>query len=121
MDRITPYQVRVADNSRKDMVARSHLELNDSGEIFDLRMAVWHHSIEGPPYRTDYMDVEIVRGMTRGRRNNQRPRQCRRQAPCHMLPAVQYRFAELHASLTEYLDAIVSMLQKLSEIEILRK
>jgi hypothetical protein len=48
---------------RKDMVARSHLELNDSGEIFDLRMAVWHHSIEGPPYRTDYMDVEIVRGM----------------------------------------------------------
>jgi hypothetical protein len=48
---------------RKDVVARSHLELNDSKEIFDLRMAVWHHSIEGPPYRTDYMDVEIVRGM----------------------------------------------------------
>jgi hypothetical protein len=48
---------------RKDMVARSHLELDDSGEIFDLRMAVWHHNIEGPPYRTDYMDVEIVRGM----------------------------------------------------------
>jgi hypothetical protein len=34
---------------------------------------------------------------------------------------VQYRFADLHASLTEYLDAVVSMLQKLSEIEILRK
>lgn len=48
---------------RKEMVARSHLQLNDSEEIFDLRMAVWHHSIEGPPYRTDYMDVEIVRGM----------------------------------------------------------
>ena len=38
---------------RKDMVARSHLELNDSGEVFDLRMAVWHHSIKGSPYRTD--------------------------------------------------------------------
>jgi hypothetical protein len=50
---------------RKDVVARSHLELNDTGEMFDLRMAVWHHSIEGPPYRTDYMDVDIVRGMIR--------------------------------------------------------
>lgn len=48
---------------RKEVVARSHLELNDSGKVFDLRMAVWHHSIEGPPYRTDYMDVDIVRGM----------------------------------------------------------
>jgi hypothetical protein len=48
---------------RKDIVARSHLELDDTHKIFDLRMAVWHHSTEGPPYRTDYMDVDIVRGM----------------------------------------------------------
>ena len=48
---------------RKEIIARSHLELNDSGKVFDLRMAVWHHSIDGPPYRTDYMDVDIVRGM----------------------------------------------------------
>jgi hypothetical protein len=48
---------------RKEVVARSHLELNDLGNIFDLRMAVWHHSIEGPPYRSDYMDVDVVRGM----------------------------------------------------------
>lgn len=48
---------------RKDAIARSHLELNDTGIPFDLRMAVWHHSVEGPPYRTDYMDVDIVRGM----------------------------------------------------------
>lgn len=47
----------------KDIVARSHLELDDTADIFDLRIAVWHHSIEGPPYRTDYMDVDIVRGM----------------------------------------------------------
>ncbi|MDV2990303.1 MAG: metallophosphoesterase [Dehalogenimonas sp.] len=47
----------------KEAIARSHLELNDSGHIFDLRVAVWHHNIEGPPYRTDYMDVDIVRGM----------------------------------------------------------
>ena len=37
--------------------------MKDSGKVFDLHMAVWHHSIEGPPYRTDYMDVDIVRGM----------------------------------------------------------
>ena len=48
---------------RKEAVSRSHLELDDSGRVFDLRMSVWHHSIEGAPYRTDYMDVDIVRGM----------------------------------------------------------
>ena len=48
---------------RKETVARSHLDLDDCGKVFDLRMAVWHHSIDGPPYRTDYMDVDIVRGM----------------------------------------------------------
>jgi len=36
-------------------------------------------------------------------------------------PLVQYLFADLHASLMEYLDAVVSMLHKLSEIEILRR
>ena len=44
-------------------VARSDLDLKDSGKKFDLRMAVWHHSIEGSPYRTAYMDVDVVRGM----------------------------------------------------------
>ena len=36
-------------------------------------------------------------------------------------PPVQYHFGDLHGSLTEYLDAVVAMLQKLSEIEILRR
>jgi hypothetical protein len=48
---------------RKEVIAKSHLELNDSGKVFDLLMAVWHHNIEGPPYRSDYMDADIVRGM----------------------------------------------------------
>lgn len=47
----------------KEAVAQSHLDLNDSGQVFDLLLAVWHHSIEGPPYRTDYMDADIIRGM----------------------------------------------------------
>jgi hypothetical protein len=36
-------------------------------------------------------------------------------------PPVQYHFADLYGSLAESLDAIVLMLQKLSEIEVLRK
>jgi len=36
-------------------------------------------------------------------------------------PPVQYLFQDLHISLTDYLDAVVSMLQKLSEVEILRR
>lgn len=48
---------------RQGSIARSDLDLNDSGKTYDLRIAVWHHSIEGSPYRTDYMDVDVVRGM----------------------------------------------------------
>jgi len=48
---------------KREAIARSHLEMDDSGHPFQLRIAVWHHSIEGPPYRTDYMDIDIVRGM----------------------------------------------------------
>ena len=48
---------------RRGIVARSDLDLNDSGETYDLRMAVWHHSIEGSPYRTDYMNMDVVRSM----------------------------------------------------------
>jgi Calcineurin-like phosphoesterase len=47
----------------REVVARSHLDLKDCGKIFDLQMAVWHHNIDGPPHRSDYMDVDIVRSM----------------------------------------------------------
>ena len=47
----------------REVVARTHLDLAAGSLSFDLRLAVWHHSIEGPPYRTDYMDVDIVRSM----------------------------------------------------------
>ena len=48
---------------REGVIARSDLDLTDSGHVYDLRIAVWHHSIEGSPYRNDYMDVDVVRGM----------------------------------------------------------
>ncbi|MCY4171780.1 MAG: metallophosphoesterase [Bacteroidetes bacterium] len=48
---------------RPEAIARNDLDLNDSKNIYDLRMAVWHHGIEGSPYRTDYMNVNIVHGL----------------------------------------------------------
>jgi hypothetical protein len=36
-------------------------------------------------------------------------------------PSVEYRFEELYAASSEYLDAIVAMLEKLSKIDILRR
>ncbi len=46
----------------REVVAQAHLDLIDAGG-FELLIAVWHHNVEGPPYRSDYMDVDIVRGM----------------------------------------------------------
>lgn len=46
----------------RDAIAQAHLDLMDEGG-FELLLAVWHHNIDGPPYRSDYMDVDIVRGM----------------------------------------------------------
>ena len=46
----------------REVVAQSYLDLKDLGP-WRLRIAVWHHDIEGPPHRSDYMDPEIVRGM----------------------------------------------------------
>lgn len=46
----------------REAVAQAHLDLKELGP-WKLRIAVWHHDIEGPPQRADYMDIEIVRGM----------------------------------------------------------
>ena len=44
-------------------VSRCDLTLRDSGSRHRLRIAVWHHSVYGPPERTDYMDVTAVHEM----------------------------------------------------------
>ena len=46
----------------KTAIGRAHLDLKERGP-WRLCVAVWHHDIEGPPQRSDYMDPEIVRGM----------------------------------------------------------
>jgi hypothetical protein len=44
-------------------VARCDLALRDIRHSYDLRIAVWHHSIQGPPLREDYMEVGQVHEM----------------------------------------------------------
>jgi hypothetical protein len=36
-------------------------------------------------------------------------------------PPIQYRFGDLHAAFSEYLYAIVAMLEKIGRLEILRR
>lgn len=44
-------------------IGRCYLALRDLPRAPKLRMAVWHHSIQGPPRQTDYMDVAHVQEM----------------------------------------------------------
>lgn len=41
-------------------LAQSHLDLHDKAKGYEVLMAVWHHSVEGPPLRTDYLDIGTV-------------------------------------------------------------
>lgn len=47
----------------EDAIARAHLTIRDRGRPYFLKIAVWHHSIAGPPGLSDYMDVSLVRRM----------------------------------------------------------
>ena len=44
-------------------VGRCAMALRDSGHSYYLKLAVWHHSIQGPPNRSDYMDASQVQEM----------------------------------------------------------
>ncbi|MGY4466578.1 hypothetical protein ACVWWK_002260 [Bradyrhizobium sp. LB9.1b] len=44
-------------------VGQCAMALRDATRSYDLRMAVWHHSIQGPPIRADYMDASQVQEM----------------------------------------------------------
>ena len=38
-------------------IGKCNLDLRDIPHSYGLRIAVWHHSIQGPPLRDDYMDI----------------------------------------------------------------
>ena len=44
-------------------VGKCAMALWDSGRSYDLRIAVWHHSIQGPPTHSDYTDVSQIQEM----------------------------------------------------------
>lgn len=44
-------------------VGRCTMALRDTGRFYDLKVAVWHHGIQGPPIRSDYMDALCVQEM----------------------------------------------------------
>lgn len=44
----------------RDAIGRCALAIRDLRQAYDLKVAVWHHSIHGPPMRTDYMDISQV-------------------------------------------------------------
>ena len=44
-------------------VAKCAIELRDARHAYDLKVAVWHHSIQGPPLRSDYMNASQVQEM----------------------------------------------------------
>ena len=45
------------------VIARCSLAIRDLPRTYAMKAAVWHHSIEGPPMRQDYMDVSHVKEM----------------------------------------------------------
>jgi hypothetical protein len=48
---------------RREAISDCHLLLGTAKFDFQLWVSVWHHNIEGPPYRADYMDPEVVQNM----------------------------------------------------------
>ena len=44
-------------------VGRCAIAFRDSGHSYDLKVAVWHHSVHGPPTRSDYIDISQIQEM----------------------------------------------------------
>ena len=46
-----------------DTVGKCAMALRDARRFYDLKVAVWHHGIQGPPIHSDYMDAICVQEM----------------------------------------------------------
>lgn len=46
-----------------EAISESHLEILSNRGEYKLVIAVWHHDVQGPPRRSDYMDPDTVRLM----------------------------------------------------------
>ena len=41
-------------------IAEANMELRRIGDLYDLKIAVWHHSVGGSPLRSDYIDPNAI-------------------------------------------------------------
>ncbi len=48
---------------RPDAISECHMKIQQSAFRGALRVAVWHHNVEGPPASSDYLDPALVRLM----------------------------------------------------------
>ena len=55
-----------AGDIRREVIAKSGIKMRELGIGSRLRIAVWHHNIEGPPTSSDYIDIDIVRNLLVG-------------------------------------------------------
>ena len=46
-----------------DAIAQSHMELLAIRRRYSLKMAIWHHDVQGPPRRSDYLDTDSIKLM----------------------------------------------------------
>lgn len=46
-----------------DAIAQSHIEFLTIRRPYLLRMAIWHHDVQGAPRRSDYLDIESIKLM----------------------------------------------------------
>lgn len=51
-------------NIMDDSIATCSLAIRDAAHQYTLQLAVWHHSVHGPPDRSDYMNVDAIYQMT---------------------------------------------------------
>lgn len=47
----------------REAISHSHLALLPNRNNYSLKIAVWHHDVQGPPRRSDYMEMDSVKIM----------------------------------------------------------
>jgi len=98
--------LEIPENTRKAEIARSY------------RNRLEHHIRPSVDYSVFFSFLQSREGE---KIKNAQGKIIGRRHAIYASPPVQYWFQDLHAASSKYLDAVVAMLQKLSQIEILRR
>jgi hypothetical protein len=94
-------------------------KLTPKGDIaLAYRNRLAHHIRPSVDYTTFY---SAIQSRTAAEVKDAQEKRIGFQIAINASPPVEYRFEDLHAAFSEYLDAIVAMLDKLSKVDILRR